>query len=189
MLYTTSNIQTSLTTALATLLRANGYDVYWHASGVTETQTAGLGTAKAVVTLVPEFPANPTSIVRLNDANVGEETVVVPALTLHVLGSPRRIRLRGLGHSDYEWARTVRIDGLAADEFQQRELQDLLYSWLHDTEWKEIPVFDYEADASSPPQLDPVYVQNAVVDRQELYLEVEAARYYLRALINLYYIE
>lgn len=197
MKYTTNNLQTSLTIALADFLRSKGYDIYWHAAGTISPQTAGLSEAKAIISFVPAFPSKPTFILpanheniqRLKGRNLGEEYVVVPALTLQVHGSPRRVRIRGLGHKDYEWTREVQIYGLAADKYQHRELADLLHHWLTSEEFKEIPVFDYDSDPSAPPALPPVHVLHSDVDWQELYQEVEAIRYYFRAFATVTYVE
>lgn len=189
MRFSTTNLTVSMTNALATYLRSQGYDIRWHVTDTIDAQTAGLPAPRATITLVPEFPANPAGIVRLKTEEMGPDVVAVPALSLQVVGAPARIAIRGLGHTDYEWARRIRVDGLAADEFQHREFQDLLHRWLMDEEWKTFPIYDHELDPADPEEIGPVYVTRAAVNREELYLEVEAARYYVRAQASLSYIE
>jgi hypothetical protein len=198
MKYSTNNIQASLTIALAEFLRSAGFDVYWQgAGGVVDQHTSDLDEAKGIVTLVPDFPsdpvyilpANPTNIQRLKSEGLSIEEVVVPALSLQVIGGPQKGRILGLGHREYEWVREVRIDGLAADQFQHRELADLLFGWLQSEDRKEIPVYDYDANPTEPEPLAPVEVISATAERQELIHEVEAIRYYVRATTRVTYVE
>lgn len=190
MLYTTDNLVVSLTMALATYLRANGYDVFWQASGDTDAQTAGLAQAKAIVTLVAEFPANPTYIVRLKSEQSGAEEIVVPALSLRATTMPKRIALLGLGHKEYWWEREIMIDGLAADDFQQRDLLDLLHDFQQSEEFKEFTIYDYKSDPTTPPQLDnPARVMSAGERGQELVHENPAVRYYLQGTMRVQYVE
>jgi hypothetical protein len=199
MKYTTNNIQISLTVALAAYLREQGYDIYWHTAGTRETQTAGLSEARGIVTLVPDFPAdpvfilpaNPDNVQRLKSESTTAEEVVVPALSLQVLGSPKRGNPLGLGHADYEWTREVRVDGLAADQYQHREIADLLFDWLTRKESQRLPVLDYDNDPANPQALDPVEVLQDFTnaDRQELIHEVEAIRYYVRTTTRISYVE
>jgi hypothetical protein len=187
--YGTENLTVSLTIAFADYLRSNGYDVYWHATQTTDANTAGLSTPKATVTLVPEFPANPSPIVRLRDESAGPEQIVVPAFSLQVLGSPKRITILGLGHKEYEWEREIRVDGLAANDYQHRAFQDLLHDWLQSEEYKALPVSDYRDDPANPTPLEPVQVTFAVADRTELVNQIEAVRYYVRATAVITYVE
>lgn len=199
MKYSTYNLQTSLTIALAEFLRSKGYDVFWHTAGLLEEQTAGLDEAKATITLVPDFPSDPAYIVPANPGNVqrlksgstSHAEIVVPALSLQVLGTPRKGRILGLGHREYEWVRDVRVDGLAADQFQHFSLADLLHDWFTKDEYRVVPVDDYEADPANPPALEPVEVLQQVseTERQELVHEVEAVRYYLRTTTRVTYVE
>jgi hypothetical protein len=189
MKYTTTNVKTSMTLALADFLRAKGYDVLWHASGETEGQTAGLDAPKATVTLVPEFPANAAFIVRLKGDSAGAEEIVIPAFAVHV-ALPRRDSIQGLGHSDYTWMRDLRVDGLAADEFQQTDLAELLHEWLQSVEDKQFVILDYTSDAADPSPLDPLWIEHAdPVWSTELVGAVEAVRFYTRATAVMSYIE
>lgn len=187
--YGTENLTVSLTIALSDYLRSRGYDVFWHATQTTDANTADLDIPKAVVTLVPEFPANPATIVRLRDETAGQEQIVVPALSLQVIGSPKRIEGLGLGHKDYLWEREIRVDGLAANDYQHRAFQDLLHDWLQSVESKEFAISDYETDPTNPTPLEPAWVTFADTDRAELVNQIEAVRYYVRATAVLAYIE
>lgn len=187
--YGTENLTVSLTLAFADFLRAQGYDVFWHATQTTDANTAGITPAKATVTLVPEFPANPAIIQRLRDESAGQEQIVVPAFSLQVLGSSKRRESLGIGHKEHRWEREIRVDGLAANDFQHRAFQDLLHDWLLSVENKEFPVSDYTTDPANPPLLEPAWVEIADTDRQELISEVEAVRYYVRATAVLSFVE
>lgn len=190
MQYSTRNLEVSLTLNLATYLRANGYDIRWHATDTVETNTAGADPARAEVTLVPEFPAIPVTIVRLKSEESRQDEVVVPALSLQVLDTPERIRIQGLGHTDYQWQRSIRVDGFGADEFQHKDLQDLLHDWLQSEEWKRFEIYDYVSDPDNPALLeDPVIVVGSTIERRELIHEIEAVRYYVRAQATVAYIE
>jgi len=119
--------------ALATFLRANGYAIRWHAAQTIEPRTAGPD--RGTLTLVPDFPANPTTIVRLSDSDPSPSladvsTIVVPALALQMVTQPARITLAGLGQIESEWAREVLIDGFARDDGEHRHLADLLTTFL-----------------------------------------------------------
>ena len=187
--YGTENLTISMTLHLADYLRSRGYDVFWHATQTTDANTAGLTPAKATVTLVPEFPANPTTIVRLRDEAAGPEQIVVPAFSLQVVGSPTRMEGLGLGHKDARWERELRVDGLAANDYQHRAFQDLLFDWLLSVENKEFVISDYDTDPANPTPLDPAWVTFATTDRAELISQIEAVRYYVRATAVLSYIE
>ena len=199
MLYSTNNVQISLTVALAEYLRAQGYDVYWHTAALLEEQTAGLAEAKAIITLVPEFPsdpvfilpANPENVQRLKSEGVPSAEVIVPALSLQIIGSPRKGKIQGLGHRDYEWTRDLRVDGLAADAFQHRALADLLFEWLSGNDYRYLPVNDYDTNPTTPPALSPVEVlqDSSSAIRNELIHEVAAIRYYVQAQTRISYVE
>lgn len=187
--YGTENLTVSMTLNLADYLRSRGYDVLWHATQTTDANTAGLTPAKATVTLVPEFPANPVTIVRLMGEAAGPDQIVVPALSLQVIGSPTRMEGLGLGHKDARWEREIRVDGLAANDYQHRAFQDLLHDWLLSVESKEFAISDYETDPANPIALEPAWVTFASTDRTELISQIEAVRYYVRATAVLSYIE
>lgn len=193
MKYSTNNVQISMTMHLAEYLREKGYDVRWHTDKSVDAQTAGLPAAKDTVTLVPDFPEDPAFVVRkqgLNGDTASPEEVVVPAMTLMVLDTPIPVAILGLGHKEREWERSLRIDGIATDDFQQRELADLLHDWLLAEQNKAFTISDHDGDPASPVVLeDPVYVEFAHVARKTLPQEVEAVRPYFYATVTLSYIE
>lgn len=176
MKYSTNNLTLSLYQHLATQLRSYGYDVRWWATGDVEFLTGG--TSKGVMTLVPEFPANPTTIVRLTAGTPTESEIVIPAFTLQVVGGPIKIARYGLGDSRFERERLFLIDGFVRDQYEHRELADLLYEWLEPS-GTYLTVWDYDANADAPPELDPALVWDLQVDRRELTDGDEAIRYYI----------
>lgn len=189
MLYTTTNVQVSLSMALGQFLQSIGYNVHWQATGETDAQTAGLATPLGTITLVPEFPANPQYIVRLKGDSSGPEVIVIPALCLRIEGSPTRKVIRGLGHKDYEWQRHIVVDGFASNEFEHRSLADALYTWFQSVEWKEFPVYNYDANPVSPALLGSLWVETTGVDRKALVNDNEAVKYYIQAVSLVTYIE
>jgi hypothetical protein len=190
MKYSSDNITISIQRSFANALKAFGYNVLWRANGTSEAQTLG-GQAKGTVTLIPEFPENPAYLVKsagLNDGSTPkEEEIAVPAFAFVLPTGPKKIRIAGIGHSDYEWQRGFRIEGFAWDEFQQRELMDFFYTWIQGGNVR-LPVWDYVSNPSSPPALDPVDVIRADAEKTELIHEVAAIRYYLSvsAIISYY---
>lgn len=199
MRYTTINLETSLTLALAEFLKAQGYDIYWHSAGALENHTAALATSKAVITLVPDFPADPATILSANPANVqrlkagelGEDELVVPALSLQMLGPPAKGAILGLGHKDYDWVRSFRVDGFAADQYQHRELADALMEWLSSGAYQYLSAYDYSVDPLNPTPLQAVEViqERSTVQRGELIHDVEAVRYYIQSTARIAYVE
>lgn len=188
MNYSTDNLLISLNRKLAESLRAFGYDVRWFATGEVETHTAG-GEAKGTVTLVPDFPANPTYIVRLNDGgSPGAEEIAVPAFALRLDDSPERGDRAGIGESVFYRERTFEIDGFAADDFQQRELMDFFYEWLQIGDVY-LPVWDYSTDPDNPTSLEPLEVWRAYVEKENFLHEIEAIRYYIRIVAIVRYVE
>jgi hypothetical protein len=191
--YTTENLLVNISTAFADRLRAAGYDVFWHTTGSTDAQTAGLPAAKGTVTIVPEIPANPTFITRLKDgdthADLAPEEIAVPVFTVSIEDLPRKEKRHGIGRgAAFRYVREFEIDGLAADAFQHRELADLLFEWLGEGDVY-LTILDYDADPENPPELRPVTVRWADVVKPELPSEDRNLRYYVGAKAGLEYIE
>lgn len=186
MIYSTSNLTLSFYRQFAEMLQEAGYNITWYAS--KETEYTSVDPAKGTITLVPEFPANATQIVRLITGSPGEQEVVIPAFALQVPDGPRKIARLGLGDSTFEREREIRIDGFATDSYEHRELTDLLYDWLQGGD-KRLDVWDYGQDMSNPPLLDPVQVWYADVARQELTQGDEGHRYYINLVGSVRYFE
>lgn len=187
MYYSTENLQISLTLNLASFLRERGFSTFWHSTA--ETEATPVDPSAGTIAFIAEIPANPTPFVRLKSESGGSEEIVVPALTLHTYGSPRRMRILGLGHREYEWERDIQIDAFAADDDQQRRLADLLHEWLQREELQELPVSDFRSNAVSPTALEPVRVVFSDVRREDLVNENAAVRYYIRVEATLQYVE
>lgn len=188
MLYSVTNVQTSLTLDLASRLRAAGYAVRWQTSGLVEDETAGLGTPRATVTLVKEAPATPEHIVRLNEGDTpGEHEVAIPALSLHLPAPEQKMKRLGLGHTEFFRQRDILIDGLAQDEFEQTDLEALFNTWYGGSGVL-LSVSDY-TDEENPVSLAPVEVIRAVIGTEEAETEIDAVRYYLFARLTIEYVE
>lgn len=189
MRYSTDNMLISLNRNLSDALRAFGYDIRWQATGNIEGQTSGAAQSKGTITLVPDFPAEPTYIVRLNDgSSPSAEEIAVPAFSLRVSDGPRKRSRLGIGSLEFERERAFQIDGFAYDEFQQRELMDFFYDWLDEGN-KRLPILDYSLDAASPTPLPSVDVWRAYVEKEELIHEVQAIRYYVKVTGIVRYVE
>jgi len=185
MQYSTDNFTLSVFTALATKLRSEGYDIRWAASGDVEAHTSALPSALAEITLTNSFPANPTSVVRLNGGTLGEGEVAIPCFTV-VTGQPKRVRRDGIGSPVFERERSITIVGFAEDERQQVSIADIMVEWLGDLY---LGVFDYSVDPVNPTALDDAFVQYVDTTVEELDTEADAVRYYTRADFGVRYYE
>lgn len=189
MKYSTNNVLISLHRAFSEYARPLGYNIRWHATGDVEAHTSALPEAKATITLVPDFPANPAYIVRLNDgSSPSAEQIAVPAFAIQLPDTPTRMERAGIGESVFFRERVFRIDGFVYDEFQQRELMDLFYTWLQIGDVL-LPVWDYDTNSDTPPVLSPLDVWNAYVEKDEFASEVEAIRYYIKVTGVVRYVE
>ncbi len=192
MQYSTTNLIVSIQRQFADLLKEAGYNVRFHTTGEVETFTkVGLEEALGTITLVPEFPGNPALLTRssgLNDGSTpGEGEVLIPAFAISFPDEAKRIRRDGIGSSVFERWRTVFIDGFAYDEFQQRELTDLLYEWLQIGD-PLMSVWDY-SDPEDVQELRRCDVVGADVMKDEWITEIEAIRYFIHAKAILSYFE
>lgn len=151
MRYSTTNVQTSLTYHLTKYLREIGYDIRWHIDNHLDPHTSE-GERLGEIRIVKGFPSNPTFIVRLNDSAGKPNEVIVPALSLQLIGGPRIGKRLGIGHSDFNRSRVVVVDGFADDSVQQKELADQLYAWVGRGDVT-FSMWDYEADPENPPSL------------------------------------
>jgi hypothetical protein len=190
MRYSTDNLLIAVQRDFADRLRANGYDLRWHTTQEVEARTA-VGSAKDIVTFVPEFPPNPAHLIRsagLNDGSTPQEgEILVPAFAISMPQLPRKIKRAGLGDSTFERWRTVFITGFAYDEFQQREFTDILYEWLEVGDTR-LTVTDY-TDPDNPVTLEPLTVVGAEVSKEEWPSEIDAIRYYVSGKLILSYFE
>ena len=188
MQYSQINVGLSVYRHIADQLLAAGYDVHWFADGSTETQTAGLPSALATITLVDAVPANPTSIVRLTEGMTAQaHEIPVPAFAIEV-GRRRQLRRLGLGDSTFEWERPVRIEGFCDTPIQHRVLPDLFEDWLKGQDTR-LPAWDFVANGANPPRLEDFIVQFTDVGTQELTAGDEATRYYVQIMTFLRYFE
>lgn len=186
MIYSTNNLTLSLGKHFSLLLRNNGFDVFWKASG--RTQPRATVEAKGTATIVPSFPANPTHIKRLTVGSPANHEVVIPAFSLRVLGSPRKLQRAGIGDPTFERERSFRIDGLARDSFEHRAFNDMLYDWLQATDVY-LDIWNYDVNRAAPPPLEKVWVNTARVSEEELTTGDEAHRYYVSCVAALRYFE
>jgi hypothetical protein len=168
------------------MLRSQGYDILWKASGRKQTHTEG--DSKGTITLVPSFPANPTFIKRHTVGSPASHEVTIPAFSLRVLGSPRKIQRAGIGDPTFERERSFRIDGLARDSFEHRAFNDMLYDWLQGTDVY-LDIWNYDVSRTEPPPLERAWVSTARVSEEELTTGDEAHRYYVSCVAALRYFE
>jgi hypothetical protein len=184
MRYSTENMQVSLTKQLAKYLKASGYSIFWHSGGILEAHTSTLTQPRGIITLVPEFPATPTSIKRLNSgeahSSLKPDQIAVPVLTLSVGKLPKKLRRLGLGMSEHEYEREFMVDGLAASKRQHRHLADTLYRWLGMGDVL-LECYDFDTDPTDPPLMEPMTVQWADVIKPEMSHENPAIRFYVNA--------
>jgi hypothetical protein len=188
--YSLTNVTLSVVQELSDQLRAAGYDVRIHESGAVYPQTAGLPTPKATVTLVDQFPADPTLLSGPTSDRGSANAIRVPAFSVEVSSVGQKVALRGLGHQDYWRQGRFRVDGFAADAFQQREIHAALSDWLLEADVS-IPARDYEGTPGNPQALGPLMIpdEGVVVQAREIPNEHDAVRYYIQATAIVRYVE
>lgn len=189
-MYSNTNFQLTWMKAVANTLRDAGYDVLVYESNTTLPHTSELAEPLDTVTLVDEFPSDPAQLRLLKDGESPKaHEIALPALAVQAL-DPRGQSFYELGSDDRIKERRVRIDGLAANKRQHRELPDTLYYWLEDL--GDLVIQDYSDDPASPTPLQPVEIlgESLVQERGRLYIEEnEDLRYYLKVVVNCQYIE
>jgi len=189
MLYTLDNFAVSMFVNMATVLKADGWDIFWHASGETDTQTSG-GSTKGKVSLIQNIPADPVFITTGTYGDYAKrENIVIPAFAIQVI-PPRKIRPLGLGDHRYEREVDIRIAGIATDNRQQATLASTLYEWLQIGETHfTMDIWDYSSNPASPTSLEKANVWFAYVTTPEVAYEVDSIRYQINIDLVLRYVE
>ena len=188
MQYSHDNLLVSVSKHFATFFPSLGYDVFWHASGDTDAETAGqkIGT----ITLVQKVPQNPTFIVGEDVGNLSQgDQIVLPAFAVHVM-PPRKVRRYGIGDPRFEREVQIFVLGMASDSRQQATLASELYEWLDvgDTSYY-LDIWDYESNPSSPSTLEPAELWRTSMDTPEVADEVDVIRYQINIELALRFVE
>lgn len=189
MQYSTDNVTLSLQRQLSELLMEEGWNIFWHASQVTEPHTSGLPSAKGTIVIIPEIPDRVVDISGLSIEDTEPHQVALPVFSVHV-GNRVQDRIGGLGHADYFWHREIRIDGLVRNSFEHTKLADLFSEWLEGDNQTKIRIWDFDSDETGSTELRAAEVLWSSVRRTELSAEENPlVRYYLGAVASIEYIE
>lgn len=190
MQYSLDNLTINMFMHLATYLKGVGWNVFWHATGETETHTSALPEALGTVSLIQDIPATPTFVVNTADGDYArQDHIVLPAFAVKV-DPPRRGDRYGLGDPRYWREADIKIGGIVTDARQQATLASALYEWLliGDENYM-LSIADYDSDPSSPPALDPAEVWWANMTTPEVASEVDNIRYQIHIELILRYVE
>lgn len=136
------NLVTSMAGYFANQLTAGGWAVYWQARGVL-SGTAVVGE----VTIVPEFPAEPSNLV-IGPRTRTQSEVIVPAFAVSINVTPHEEVIAGLGEDSYETATEITIDGFVETKAQHMAFSTLFRNWFRKDTY--IPIYDWEGNAVTP---------------------------------------
>lgn len=184
MEYTQENVLVSVMVHLATHLRADGWNVFWHSSGQTEAYTTG--PEKGTVTLVQAIPDTPTFITQGTRTNSDE--IVLPALAVQVTPT-RRIQRYGMGDNRHIREISVRVGGLASTGREQRMLATSMIEWSDVGETNvDFPLQDY-SNPATPVDLEPATLWWAQTTTPEISTEQKNVRFQINTELILQYVE
>lgn len=189
MQYSVNNITVSVLVNASTVLKAAGWNVFWHATGETETHTAG-GDALGTVSLLQDIPEYPTFVTMPSAGDYAkQDNIVLPAFAIDVV-PPQSLRRYGLGDYRFERQCSIRLAGIAASKQQQTALASTLLDWLQVGEGHEsMSIRDYETNPASPVDLEDAFVWFANVAIPEVAATVESARYRVNVNLILRFVE
>ncbi len=146
--YTSLNLTTSAAIFLANKFTSGGWAVHWQATNVT-SGSAGQGT----VTLVPEFPDEPSNLILpVSGVAFTQHEVTIPAFTVQLSSEPVEDERAGLGEEVFESKARILIDGYVVDQAQHLAFATLFRNWFRKDTW--FPVFDFETNPTAPPLID-----------------------------------
>ena len=174
------NLTTSFARYCAEQFTAAGWLIHWQATTV-ESGTATLGE----VTLVPEFPSDPSVLVLPPRTRKASE-ILLPAFTIAMVQEPTILTRAGLGEDLFETVAQFAIEGFAVDQSEHMAFATLFRDWFRDG--KVLPMFDYETTPAAPTAISDaeVIVESRAINRNYTTDPnvPRQARYYLSALID-----
>ncbi len=179
--YTDLNLITSGATFLANNLTGAGWEVYWQLTDVLS------GTAtQGSVTLVPEFPNEPSLLVAPPRTRVINE-VLMPAFAVTLSSEPVESFRAGLGDTEFEQRGSLLIEGFVVDTSQHLAFATLLREWFRED--ASLPLYDYELSPENPSIVtdSDVVFRNRRIDRLE-FVEKDVpvqARYYINMEVDI----
>jgi hypothetical protein len=155
-LLTDLNLTTSFSKYLADKLTESGWAVYWQATEVS-SGTATFGE----VTLVPEFPDDPSLLVLPPKTRTSSE-ILIPAFTVTLYTEPYETTRAGIGDSEFLYNAAFGIDGFVVDQSQHMAFASMFRNWFKQD--FRIPIYDYGSDPISPDLID----TEVLIDRRAL---------------------
>lgn len=153
------NLTTSVARYLAEKFTGAGWAIYWQATDVMS------GTAtNGEVTLVPEFPSEPSMLVLPpRDARTSTE-VLLPAFSVQLISEPSEVSRAGLGQDLFEQFASFAIEGFAVNQEQHMAFATVFRNWFRED--TRLLIYDYENDPVDPSLIDvDVIVERRLVDR------------------------
>ena len=182
--YTSLNLTTSAAVYVANKFTSEGWAVHWQAVDVT-SGTATNGT----VTLVPEFPDEPSNLVLpVSGMAWTQHEVRIPAFTVQLSSEPVEDERAGLGEEIFESRARILIDGYVVDQAQHLAFATLFRNWFRKDTY--LPVFDFETNPTSPSLIDEfVQIEDRFLSRLEVVNVPRPVRYYLNLEVEISYFE
>lgn len=179
--FTNINVLTSVAGYFANQLTAAGYAVFWQAQQVF-SGTASLGE----VTIVPEFPNEPSFLVQPPRDRTQSE-VVVPAFAVRFSGDPSEEERAGLGQDLFRQRGRIEIDGYVLNQAQHMAFATMFRNWFRQDTY--ITIWDWESNPVTPPLVDDhnVYVESRQVQTIEMPNLPNTVRYYLNMAVDIVY--
>jgi hypothetical protein len=133
------------------------------------------------VTIVPEFPNEPSMIVLPPRARNSNE-VLLPALAISLFREPFMEARAGIGEDLFRQNVTIRVDGYTVDQSQHMTFATLFRNWFR--EGYLLPVSDFESDPVTPASVGNLEIDRLSIDRVEFTEAPESTRYYVSAFID-----
>ena len=182
--YTSLNLTTSAAVYIANKFTETGWAIHWQATNIT----SGVAT-NGTVTLVPEFPDEPSNLILpVSGVAFTQHEVTIPAFTVQLSSEPVEEDRVGLGDATFESRARILIDGYVVDQAQHLAFATLFRNWFRKDTW--FSVFDFETNPTSPPLIDEfVQINDRFLNRLEVVNVPRPVRYYLNLEVDISYFE
>jgi hypothetical protein len=180
-LYTNINLITSVAGFLGNKFADSGWKIYWQSRAIF----SGTGTV-GEITIVPEFPSEPTYIVAPPRSRTQNE-VITPAFCVHISSQPEEISLAGIGQDLYEQRTEMHVEGFVNDLGQHMAFATILRNFFRENTI--IPIYDWESNVATPDLVDDRnnYIENRQIEAVELPNVPNPVRYYISMIFDLVY--
>jgi len=182
--YTSLNLTTSAAVYLANKFTSEGWEIHWQATNVS----SGINT-QGTVTLVPEFPDEPSNLVLPKTGLTRtQHEVIIPAFTVQLSSEPAEQSRAGLGEDVFESQARILIDGYVVDQAQHLAFATMFRNWFRKDTY--FPVYDFDTSPTSPALIDEfVQFEDRFLNRFEVVNVPRPVRYYLNLEVDISYFE